>query len=201
MSFSDRNDPVWLLIVPHIGTMYENRYVFKFTTLTDFFSSLPHTNIIRSFSFTSSTTTYTPNFVTWSTRAIWGKEWEWYLGLGILQSITFVSWPLDLQRLLCFLYHQPTVFMSILGSRPLFLLLSACLLLQLPFCTQVCRTANHRAIWVGWYKLWVAQSWAALCRCLPGACYESSENCRASTYFPLETVPPDCLVRLIVLRL
>ena len=184
--------------------MYENRYAFKFATLTVFFSSLPHTNVIRSFSLISSTPTLTPNFVTWLTWAVWGKEWEGYLGLGILQSISFTSWPPDLpgQRPLYLLNHQSTVLISILGSPPLFPLLSTCVLLHLPFCTQVCRIEKHGEIWVGRYKLWVSQSWATLCRCLPGACYESSESCRTSTYFPLEMIVPTArLVCLIVLRL
>lgn len=42
---------------------------------------------------------------------------------------------------------------------------------------------------------------AALCRCLPGPCCESSKSCSASTYFPLETVLTAHLACLSVLRL
>lgn len=141
----------WLLIAPHIAAVYEHRYAFKFATLTVFFSSLPHTNVIRCFGLTSSTPTFALNFVTWWTWAIWGKEWEGYLDLGILQSITFISWPLDLpdQRLQCLLYHQPTLLISILGSPRLFPLLSTCTLLHLPFCTQACRIEKHGVVRVG----------------------------------------------------
>lgn len=167
------------------------------------FSNLPHTNVIRSFSLISSTPTLTPNFITWLTSSIWSKECEEHLSLGVLQSIIFISRPLDLpgQRTLWLFYQRPTVLVFILGSPPLLPLRSACALLRLPFCTPGCVIEKHREMRVGRYKLWVSQSWAALCRCLPAACYESSESCRASTYFSLEIVPTAHLVCLIVLRL
>ena len=90
-SVSDRTDSVWLLISSHIAVVYEHRYAFKFATPTVFFSSLPHTDVIRSFSLISSTPTLTPNIVMWLTRPVWNKEWEGHLSLGILHSLYIVT--------------------------------------------------------------------------------------------------------------
>lgn len=60
---------------------------------------------------------------------------------------------------------------------------------------------KQRMIWVGRYKLWVSQSWAALRRCLPGAFYERSDCCRVPTYLTLEILPTAHFACLIVLSL
>lgn len=167
-----------LLICPHIAVVYEHRYGFKFATLTTFFFSQPCTNDIRTF--ISSPPALVPNFATWLIWAMWGKEQKVSLGLCILQSVTSTPWPLDLpgQRLLCLLYQQPAVLISILGSSQA--------LLYFPSCSQACRAEQHREIQVGLCQLWVSQVGAALCRCLPGPCCESSESC---------SVPPTSLLR------
>lgn len=70
----------------------------------------------------------------------------------------------------------------------------------LPLCPP-CRAEELRGIQVGLYQLWASQLGAALCRCLPGPCCESSESCSTSSHFPLETVLTASLACLIVLRL
>lgn len=182
-----------LLICPHVAAMYIHRYGFKFTTLRDFLFSQPCTNDITTFSFISSPPALSPDFTEWLTWAVTGKEQEGSLGLCILQSSTSAAWPLDLPG------QTPLCLYSILQCcSPSWAPLTGAALFPLH---PACRAEEFRGIQVGLYQLWASQLGAALCRCLPGLCCESSESASTSSYFTLETVLTASLACLIVLKL
>lgn len=167
-----------LLIYPHVAAMYTHRYGFKFTTLRDFLFSQPCTNDIGTFSFISSPPALSPDFTEWLTWAVTGKEQEGSLGLCILQSSTSAAWPLDLPG------QTPLCLYSILQCcSPSWAPLTGTALFPLH---PACRAEEFRGIQVGLYQLWASQLGAALCRCLPGPCCESSESA---------ALPPTSLLR------
>lgn len=167
-----------LLICPHVAAMYIHRYGFKFTTLRDFLFSQPCTNDITTFSFISSPRALSPDFTEWLTWAVTGKEQEGSLGLCILQSSTSAAWPLDLPG------QTPLCLYSILQCcSPSWAPLTGAALFPLH---PACRAEEFRGIQVGLYQLWGSQLGAALCRCLPGPCCESSESA---------ALPPTSLLR------